>query len=993
MSNLSFLSSTDRLPRPASATRARHEIAAWRQRGASVGDPSLASFMESLGQEDSGVRFLEAVFGNSVYLGQILQRNPEALHEMNELGLNAAFENILNSMREPTVWQADRARTMTCLRNAKDRAAMLVAFADIAGAWDLTRVTGALTRFAEVALDAALCHLLHHAGERNFIEIADPDAPHAACGVTILGMGKLGARELNYSSDIDLIVLFDSKRVGYLVEDSPAQFLHRLVRDLVTIMSERTRDGYVLRTDLRLRPDAGATPLANSIVAAEHYYESLGQNWERAAMIKARTVAGDISVGEEFLARITPFIWRKHLDFAAIQDIHSIKRQINAHKGHHEIAVAGHNIKLGRGGIREIEFFAQTQQLIWGGREPSLRAPATCDALRALAEAGRTEPECAEELTEAYQFLRRLEHRLQMISDEQTHTLPEDPEGLVAVARFMGLDSVHALSRALTHHLLRVEFRYADLFEDAPELGDAEGNLVFTGTDDDPDTLATLARLGYGDGKAVSACIRAWHHGRIKATGSTRARELLTELMPALLGALAKTVDPDAAFMKFNEFLSRLPAGIQLFSLFYSNPGLLDQVAGIMGSAPRLAEHLSRRPTLLDGVLTGDFYQRLPDRSSLLADLDEGFEQAGDFQDVLDIVRRWAHDREFQVGMQLLRGGLPGEDAAKMLADVADTVICGLLPRVQAEFGTAHGSLAGGEYAVLGMGKFGGREMTFESDLDLIYIYSVADGMAEASDGPTPLAASQYYARFSQRLTTALSAMTPEGKLYEIDTRLRPSGGSGAIASEIEGFEKYQREIAWTWEHMALTRARVVAGAPALSERINRSVHDILTRKREREPLRRDVASMRQRIDRERQTDNVWRTKHVRGGLLDLEFIAQYLQLLHAAETPECLSPATEEAFVRLGACGHLPAEDARALAEHTSFIERLQIILRLTVGMTRSPSRFTEGVQAALTKAAGVETFGDLEAKLVSAQADVRRYYERIVGPLDEQLSEETES
>ncbi|MFQ5959246.1 MAG: bifunctional [glutamine synthetase] adenylyltransferase/[glutamine synthetase]-adenylyl-L-tyrosine phosphorylase, partial [Alphaproteobacteria bacterium] len=708
------------------------------------------------------------------------------------------------------------------------------------------------------------------------------------------------------------------------------------------------------------------------------YYESLGQNWERAAMIKARPVAGDRAVGDAFVAALVPFIWRKHLDFAAIADIHSIKRQIHAHHGGGKIAVKGHNIKLGRGGIREIEFFAQTQQLIWGGREPGLRRRATCDALRALAAAGRIGDAVADEMIAAYGFLRRVEHRLQMIDDAQTHTLPKDAGAFEALATFLGYDDGAAFSAALTERFGLVERRYGELFEEAPPLAPA-GNLVFTGTEDDPDTLATLERLGFDDGKAVGAVVRGWHHGRVRATRSTRAREILTELMPSLLGAFARTANPDAALLRFSEFLARLPAGVQLFSLFYANPGLLDLVAEIMGSAPRLAERLSHNAGLLDGVLSVDFYDPLPGADALAADLERALEAARDYEDVLDISRRWAHDREFQVGVQMLRGGVEADRAGATLADIADAVLRGLAPRVEAAFAEKHGRVPGAGLAIVGMGNLGGRQMTVTSDLDLTFIYA-SPAAGNVSDGPKPLPASQYFARLSQRLINALTALTAEGRLYEIDMRLRPSGKKGPLASEVESFVRYHEEHAWTWEHMALTRARVIVGPGDLAAWANDAIRDALLRPRDAAALVADVADMRRRIAAEHHSDNPWRTKHVRGGLVDLEFIAEYLQLRHAAEHPEVLSPTTVEAFARLGAAGLLPADDAGALVEATRLMRRVRGMLRLTIGGDRVEEQAPEGLRAALARSAGARDFDDLRNRLLEAQAEVRALYARII-------------
>ncbi|MGH6891863.1 MAG: bifunctional [glutamine synthetase] adenylyltransferase/[glutamine synthetase]-adenylyl-L-tyrosine phosphorylase, partial [Dongiaceae bacterium] len=430
---------------------------------------------------------LAAIFGNSPYLSHLIVN--EAAHFFSVLadGPDSVFNKLLNDLAGLALADRDEASLMRELRIAKRRAHLAIAIADIARAWSLEQVTGALSDFADAAVAAVTACLLRRAHNGGELDLPHPDEPAKESGLVILGLGKLGARELNYSSDIDLIVLFDLDRVRYRGKRTARECFVKLARGLVRLLQDATQDGYVLRVDLRLRPDPSSTPLAMSTIAAETYYEGMGQNWERAAMIKARVTAGDVPAGEEFIRNLRPFIWRKHLDFAAIQDIHSIKRQIHAVKGHREIAVGGHNIKIGRGGIREIEFFAQTQQLIWGGRIPDLRLRQTCVAIEQLVALGRTERATADDLISAYRYLRHVEHRLQMIDDRQTQTLPDDGPELDRLALFCGHANPAEFSETLMHRLGQVEDHYADLFEESPSLGD-QGNLVFTGTEDDPPT-------------------------------------------------------------------------------------------------------------------------------------------------------------------------------------------------------------------------------------------------------------------------------------------------------------------------------------------------------------------------------------------------------------------------------------------------------------------------------------------------------------------------
>ncbi|MDH5411495.1 MAG: bifunctional [glutamine synthetase] adenylyltransferase/[glutamine synthetase]-adenylyl-L-tyrosine phosphorylase, partial [Alphaproteobacteria bacterium] len=699
-------------------------------------------------------------------------------------------------------------------------------------------------------------------------------------GYIILGMGKLGARELNYSSDIDLIVLYDADCVRGAAPEAMGSIFIKATRQLVNFLDARTADGYVFRTDLRLRPDPGATPIAISAEAAEAYYESVGQNWERAAMIKARPIAGDIEAGERFLRHLRPYIWRKNLDFAAIQDVHSIKRQINAHRGGARIAVNGHNIKRGRGGIREIEFFCQTQQLIWGGRIPELRDRATIATLNALAAIERIDHKTAEEMATSYGFLRRLEHRLQMVNDEQTHDMPRTDEAVGEIATFMGYDSLAAFREDLLHHLGQVEHHYAHLFEEAPELG-AGGALVFTGGENHPDTVKTLEEMGFADGGSISNIVRSWHHGRYRATRSERARQILTEMMPRLLKAFANTATPDKAFARFDEFVAGLPAGVQIFSLFHANPPMLDMVAEIMGGAPRIADWLSRNPSLLDAVLTSDFMEPLSPRGDLETELEAILDQANDYEDVLELTRRWTNDQKFRVGVQILRGVVGGAAAGESLTAVADTVLGALLPQVEAEFARRHGRVPGGGMAVLALGKLGSGELSPTSDLDLVFVYD-HDPDAEASDGEKPLTPGVWFGRLGQRLISAITAPTAEGSLYEIDMRLRPSGSAGPTASRLDSFARYYLEEAWTWEHMALTRARVVASTTQdIDNRATAIICETLARPRDPDRLVVDVADMRIRMAKQHRGESLWDVKHHRGGLVDIEFMAQYLQLLH----------------------------------------------------------------------------------------------------------------
>ena len=978
MARFPFLDSLGDPPRPFDAERAADVLADLTEAGARQGGEPLESFVRGFCAEPRGRQLLEAVVGNSPFLAQALLRNPQALRKLAEQEPQATFAEICASVEAAWRDSAGVDDLMSRLRTARLGAAVTAALADVGGAWSLEDVTTALSAFADAAIGAATRHQLAAAAAAGNLELSDPNDPAMGSGFFVLAVGKLGSRELNYSSDVDLIALWDPERASPAPGAEPHDLFVRLTREIVRILSQVTADGYVFRVDLRLRPDPGATPVAMSTLAAETYYESVGQNWERAALIRARAMAGDREAGAAFRKALVPFLWRKHLDFAAIDDIHSIKRQIHAHKGHARVEVRGHDIKLGAGGIRDIEFFAQTQQLIAGGRDPRLRVPDTPGALRALSEAGVIEDDAASELIAAYRFLRTLEHRLQMIADEQTHTVPADDRAFERVATFAGFADSTAFTAALRDHLDIVAGHSARLFEHAPPLSSA-GNLVFTGGGDDPATLKTLERLGFPDPPRAARLVRGWHHGRYRATRTARARALLTELAPTLLEAFGRTPAPGTALLHLDEFLSRLPAGVQLFSLFVAHPELLDLLAEVMGTAPKLAEHLALTPTLLDSVLEPEFYDPPPGAEALQSELEAALSPSETFEQNLDAARRWAKDRRFQVGVQVMRGRLGPVESGHALTRIADVLIQALLPRTAAEVDAAHGAIDGSAFAVLAMGKLGARELTSGSDLDLIFLYRSAGPGAE-STGPRPLAESQYFARLAQRLLAALTAPTAEGTLFEVDMRLRPSGAAGPIAIGFEAFLRYQREVAWTWEHQALTRARIVAGDDALASEAIDGIRAILASPRDPDHLLRDVAEMRARIDRDKGSTNLWRVKYVRGGLVDLEFLGQYLALRGAAEHPDLPTGDTAETFRRLGASGALEPDEAAELARATLLLRGIQGFLRECYVDDLREEDASDALTRALARAAGAGSFAELRDRLAAIEASVYHRFQRHV-------------
>ncbi len=932
-------------PKPSNKDIADQHLDRWLASGHGVSS-NVADFAFDKKPE----HLLAAIFGNSPFLTDAMFAEPETVRKFFENGADTTFDQIIADLTSAA--PSNRSALMVQLRRARRRVALISALADIAGLWPLDRVTGVLSRFADTAASLALGLALKELIEKGELKLPDDEDAVAKAGLIVLGMGKLGAFELNYSSDIDLIILFDPTRFVPAGKESAMALAVRVARTLVYILEHRTKDGYVFRTDLRLRPHPPGQPLALSVEDAELYYERFGQNWERAALIKARVIAGDKEAGDCFLKNISPFLWRKHLDYAAIRDIHAIKRQINSHRGHGRLRVHGHDLKVGRGGIREIEFFVQTQQLILGGRVPELRLCGTIETLDKLVETRWLDEPIADDLKEAYVFFRTIEHRLQMIADKQTHQLPEDDETFAEIATFMGADSPENFAEQIRLRLEAVERHYAALFESSLDLGGG-GALVFTGTEDDPETLKTLQNMGFNKPAETAQMVRAWHHGHIRATRTPRARELLTELMPELLRALGDQADPDAAFQRFDQFMQSLPAGVQLFSLFRANPKLLALVADLMGTAPRLADHLSRHVGLFDTMLAPDFFEPLPSPADLGADFERAIKQADDLQDVLDATRRWVQAREFQVGMQILLGQSDGAEASLTLTTIAEIVIRQLLPKVEKWLAAQHGRIEKSGFAVLGLGKLGSKELSIGSDLDLIFVFD-ADEKAR-SDGDRPLPAATYFARLGQRLVSALTAKTAEGSLYEIDTRLRPSGNLGPVACSIGSFERYQIESAQTWEHQALTRCRVVAGPAGLKGKVETAVKAALVKPRDPDRLAGDVRVMRLRIFKEHGSDDPWNLKHARGGLVEAEFLAQYLQLRYAAEHPAILTPDTIGVFERAaGQC--IRPEDSEILIRAVRLYCRLQALLRLSLDEHVDPGKAPKGLQEALVRTACID-------------------------------------
>ena len=772
-----------------------------------LADAALAhGWQETL---DEAWAALEPVFAASPYLAGLARRRPEQLRAILQSEPKARLRAILDATAALEAEASDAEAVGVGLRRLKAELHLLTALCDLGGVWDLDVVTSALSDFADAAVRAALaCAAAQEIGRGRLVAPSDPSLGPVP-GLFVIAMGKHGARELNYSSDVDISVFYDPETLPVADGAEVEKTAVRLTQAMASLLQDRTHEGYVFRVDLRLRPDPSSTPHAVSVPAALDYYQTVGQNWERAAFIKARAAAGDPLAAAGFLDELKAFVWRRNLDFEAIADIHAIKRQIHVHKVDDRLTAPGANLKLGHGGIREIEFYVQTQQADPG--RAAIR-PCVASAQRTPSRPSPTpakiEPAAAKELTLAYVELRALEHRVQMLHDEQTHKLPESDSERRKVAALYGLRSLKDFDAKVEVILKRVNARYGELFPEGEQLSSRFGSLVFTGVEDDPETLQTLKRMGFSNPHQVAETIRAWHHGHIGATRTERGRELFTRLAPRLLDALQATGSPDAAFLRFGDFFGGLTSGVQLQAMFLAQPRLFHLVVEILAFAPELARTLSRNPAAIDAMLDRSFYNDLDeaDLDALARSCAEAMTVHG-FEAAMDAVRRAHREQAFRIGVQVLSGTAAAADAGPAFAGLADGCIRALAAAALKEVERI-GGVFPGEVAVVALGKAGSREMTAGSDLDLMTLYSPAGPGAQSK--VKGWAAETFYARFTQRLVSALSAPTAEGGLYAVDMRLRPSGTQGPLAVSLKAFEGYYEGEAETWEFLALTRARVV---------------------------------------------------------------------------------------------------------------------------------------------------------------------------------------
>ncbi len=891
--------------------------------------------------------FFEGIFSHSPYLFKASRMHPDLLVSLIDSSPREILKHTLIKMSEEIRTLTHEETIMQCLRRYKVKLHLLIALADLSQIWSLEKVVSAMTQLAEtvihLSLQASLFFILQK--ERTpplyfkdeCIDKINPDLFQRffkQSGFFVLALGKLGSKELNYSSDIDIVFFYDKKKWLRLNWNTPERSIIKLTQKAIHLLNTQTADGYVFRVDIRLRPDSGNKSPIHTTESAEHYYETLGQNWERAMLIKARIIAGDIQSGKTFINKLIPYIWRRSLDYNAISDIHAIMRQIYKLSAKDQIKISGHNIKLGRGGIREIEFFTQVQQLILGGRYTVLRQAKTEKALKALYRLGFLSKSKYIKLTHYYSYLRFIEHRLQMVHDHQTHTMPD--QNRKAFAGFCGYKSYAALKKRLIRCLKSVHAIYISLVEKEDSLASSKGSLVFTGTRLDYETLNTLKQLNFERPEEAWHMMSSWLGGRIHATQTEKARTLLTRLAPKLIEAASKTGQPDIAFARFADFFSGLPVGNSVLSLFLNNPRLMNKIIDILGLAPRLAPLLAKKPALMDSMIDPNFSHSLSnktcfDKYSSLLTPDMCFEEA------LNTLRIVFNESQFKIGAHLLSNRLNPLKAGQIYAREAEAILYAIYRLARAEVDRLYGHIDG-EWAIIGLGSLGAEELTSRSDLDLMIVYqtntfsSQNNSPSSNSNSSQTLSSQEYFSRITKRLITALSAPTEHGTIYTVDMQLRPSGITSPNSVQFPRFKRYYlTKLAWTWELMALTHARIIVSEKLFGTKIKRVINKSLKRKRDPIKIAKYVVDIREKLAKQHENTTHWEFKYCRGGLIDIHFIVEYLQLIHAHSSPFILTPKTRIALRRLYKAHYLTETEFQNLKTGFDIMLGLQQVFQLT--------------------------------------------------------------
>ena len=783
---------------------------------------------------------------------------------------------------------------------------------DLRGVDDVDATLAGSSRIADAALQAGLAALSSSLAQRHGVM---RDAAGRAQSLVVFGLGKLGGGELNFSSDVDLVYAFPEhgQSDGARPLDAEAWFT-RLGQRLAQLLGEVTADGFCHRVDLRLRPFGASGRLVLSFSAMEQYFQREGRDWERYAWIKARPVAGDLAAGDALLETLRPFVYRRYLDYSALDGLREMKSLIAAQVEQRELA---DDLKLGPGGIREVEFLVQALQLIRAGREPALRGRSLLPTLAALAVAGHVAPATAERLASAYRALRRLENRVQMLGDQQVHALPGDPLARLRIARALGHADVNAMLESLDGHRRVVAEEFAGLLEARVRRRAPANALVdYWRALPDGGDAQVLADAGFADAQGQDAALRDFARTPAVRALSGRGRQRLDHVLPELLGAASRSEAPDASLPRGLALLQAITRRTSYLALLEEQPAALARLADVSARSALLSARLAAHPLLLDELLDSRAAGPVPDEAQI-AELVAAVPRTADTEAALHALNEVRQAIGFRVGLATLGQRMPAEDAAHRLAALAESLLVATLDVAQADIVAAHGRVPAAGLAVLGYGSLGGRELGFGSDLDLVFLH---DAPANASsDGARPLDAGRYFARLAQRLVSLLGSVTGAGKLYEVDLRLRPDGAKGMLVSSVESFADYQRHRAWTWERQALVRARPIAGTASVRAAFEAIRSQTLCQPRDHDALRTDVVAMRRRMRAELDRSHAGRfdLKQGEGGLVDLEFLVQARVLEYAAAHPSLAAPrGTPGLLAALGNAGLMPPAEVAALLQ-----------------------------------------------------------------------------
>lgn len=823
--------------------------------------------------------------------------------------------------------QGDEEALKKHLRLFRRREMLRIIWRDIAGWSDLKETTADLSHMAEACIDFSLATLY----DWQCQQLGTPcNAEGEAQKMVVIGMGKLGAWELNLSSDIDLIFCFpeegETQNVSRAISNS--QFFTKLGQKLIQSLDQNTADGFVFRTDMRLRPFGDGGALALSFSAMEHYYQVHGREWERYAMIKARIVGGDREAGQELMDMLRPFVYRRYIDYGAYDHLREMKAMIDKEVKRKSMA---NNVKLGRGGIREVEFIAQVFQLIRGGRERPLQARKVLRVLRHLAEQGTLPDYVVEQLIESYTFLRHTEHRLQAYRDQQTHILPDDAEGQCRLAFSLGFDSWDKFLAALEKHRQQVQHHFEQVFE-APQTDHEEGENLFDDlwneVLDEDSAIELLGNQGYRQPDDVIKKLHELRHSRTYSVLSAKGKERLDDLMPLLLGAVGQSSNIDITFERLLDLITHIARRSVYIALLVETPLALSQLVRLCSASPWIARFLKQYPLLLDELIDARALYKPPDKEALSNELRQRLSSVpqGDEEQAMDALRHFKHTNLLRVAAADVMEALPLMQVSDHLTWIAEVVLDEALEQawqhMVAKHGrpvcTSDGKVCDKGFAIIGYGKLGGIELGYGSDLDMVFLHGGEDPNL-MTQGDKPIAIPVFFARLGQRLIHLLTAHTPAGVLYEADMRLRPDGASGMLVSNLSAFTKYQDEKAWLWEHQALVRARVVAGDPQIAERFVEIRKSILSKQRDKTTLRQEVREMREKMRKEldKPPEGMYHLKQGQGGIVDIEFLVQYAVLAYSHEFPALLEWTDNIRILEtLGQQGLMSEEESQSLCD-----------------------------------------------------------------------------